>query len=114
LASNETYLYRLNPEGEPVPEPDLIAWARWLETSHRQIALDTIAGVLVSTVFLGLDHAFGGATPILWETMIFGGEHHEYQERYTSREDAIAGHAKAVALVKEEMQDPPVLPEGRP
>jgi len=33
--------------------------------------------------------------------MIFGGEHDGYQERYTSRENAVAGHLKAVALVKE-------------
>lgn len=55
-------------------------------------------GVRVSTVFLGLDHSFGAGPPVLWETMIFGGDHDEYQERYTSYEDAVEGHARACAI----------------
>ena len=68
--------------------------------------LDEIGGVKVSTVFLGLDHRFSDSLedgpPVLWETMIFGGAHDEHQERYTSRADAIAGHARAVKMVKGE------------
>lgn len=57
--------------------------------------------IRVSTVFLGFNHApLGSGTPILWETMIFGGQHSEYQERYTSHEDALAGHQRALELVK--------------
>ena len=44
----------------------------------------------------------GDGKPILWETMIFGGEHNEYQGRYTTYEDAIEGHKKAIELVKGE------------
>ena len=50
---------------------------------------------MVSTVFLGLDHAFDGGTPLLFETMIFGGEHDEYQERYATWDEAEAGHLVA-------------------
>ena len=39
--------------------------------------------------------------PILWETMIFGGEHDQYQERYTNRHAALAGHDRAVAMVRD-------------
>ena len=56
----------------------------------------------VSTVFLGLDHSFGGGTPILFETMIFGGEYDDYQERYHTLEEAQVGHEKAISLVKME------------
>ena len=57
--------------------------------------------IRVSTVFLGFDHAWiGQPGPVLWETMIFGGEHDQYQERYTSHEDALAGHERAVELAK--------------
>jgi hypothetical protein len=52
-------------------------------------------------VFLGLDHAWDSDIPVLWETMIFGGEHDQYQERYTSYEDALKGHQTALNLVKE-------------
>jgi DNA-binding LacI/PurR family transcriptional regulator len=34
------------------------------------------------------------------ETMIFGGEHDQYQERYTSYEDAVKGHQIALNLIK--------------
>ncbi len=93
--------YRLTDDGRPVPEPDLIAFGEAMQKHHR-VALDLIGDVKVSTVFLGIDHRFNGAgDPILWETMIFGGEHGGYQERYTSLDDAKAGHAKALALLAE-------------
>jgi hypothetical protein len=31
--------------------------------------------------------------------MIFGGENDQYQERYTSYEDALEGHQKALTLI---------------
>ena len=87
-------------DGNVVPEPNALAWAKWFEDSRneRQIAKDSIGAALVSTVFLGLDHSFGGATPILWETMIFGGPHDGHQERYATRDEALAGHQKAVEM----------------
>lgn len=96
--------YVLNAEGEPIPEPDLLRWAEWFENAHnRRLAEDHLPEtVRVSTIFLGLDHSFGSGFPILWETMIFGGKHDGYQERYSSREDALAGHALAVKMASEE------------
>lgn len=58
--------------------------------------------VFVSTVFLGLDHRWDKSSndkPVLWETMIFGGEYNDYQERYTSHQDAVEGHQRALALL---------------
>lgn len=59
--------------------------------------------VRVSTVFLhGLNSSFTkDGPPILWETMVFGGDMDGYQERYTSHEDAVAGHDETVKLVLE-------------
>ncbi len=34
--------------------------------------------------------------PVLFETMIFGGPEHGYQERYTSWTEAEEGHKRAV------------------
>jgi hypothetical protein len=86
-------------DGEP-QEVDTMTWARWFEKGDRTVAKTTVReGVDVSTVFLGLDHRFfGDGPPILWETMIFGGEHDQYQDRYSSLEDAKAGHERAVKL----------------
>ena len=68
----------------------------------KLVKQDTIDGVFVSTVFLGLDHAWSedpNHKPVLWETMIFGGEYDDYQERYTSHQDALEGHQKAINLL---------------
>ncbi len=61
----------------PVPEPDLLKWGRWLESADRRVGETIVEGVRVSTVFLGLDHGWGEGPPILFETMIFGGEHNQ-------------------------------------
>ena len=90
-------------DGEPVEEPDLIKWAEWFgQTDVRVLAKSKAPdGSEVSTIFLGLDHSFGCGPPVLWETMIFGGEHDQYQDRYSSREDAMKGHEKALALARD-------------
>lgn len=95
--------YILDEHGEPHPCEDLLAWGRWMQTADRSVAADEpLPNVRVSTIFLGLDHAFRrGAPPVLWETMIFGGPHDGYQDRYTSRAEAEAGHRRAVELVIE-------------
>jgi hypothetical protein len=55
----------------------------------------------VSTVFLGLNHDFGWAgVPLLFETMIFGGQWDQYQWRYTLRSEAQAGHDAIVAALR--------------
>ena len=69
------------------------------ETEERRVAISEEGDVRVSTVFLGLDHQFGSGPPLLFETMIFGGEHNEYQERYSTWEEAEAGHKVACDLV---------------
>jgi hypothetical protein len=100
--------YILDKDGNPQLEPDLLTWAIWLEFAHlspgkdnRIVGRDFAGKVRVSTVFLGLDYQYppGGGEPVLWETMIFGGDHDSYQRRYTSRADAEAGHYEALALV---------------
>lgn len=95
--------YILDEQGKPVREPDILKWAHWFEKADRHVAKDKFGKVQVSTVFLGIDHNFhANGPPVLFETMIFGGPHDQYQERYSTKEDAIAGHRKAVALVEGE------------
>ena len=94
--------YYILKNGEPVKCANVIAWGRWFEGAddERRIAATEIGDVRVSTIFLGLDHGYGG-TVQLYETMIFGGDHDGYQERYATRAEAEAGHAAAVVLVKQ-------------
>lgn len=86
----------------PRLEPDLIKWATARENSDRIVAKTKIGDSEVSTVFLGTDHAFGGGAPLLFETMIFGGKHDEFCERYSTWEEAEEGHKRAIALVEQE------------
>ena len=91
--------YILDDNGEPKEEPDLLTWARWLESADRHVAHREESGVRVSTVFLGLDLSFGDGGPRhLWETMILGGPNDSYQERYSTRQEAEAGHLVAEEL----------------
>lgn len=61
----------------------------------------TVGDSKISTVFLGLDHSFGSSSPVLWETMVFGGELDQEQDRCSgSREQAEAMHARMVEKVK--------------
>lgn len=70
----------------------------------RRIARDVLPnGVEVSTVFLGLDHNFSDAGPaIVFETMVFGGENDQAQVRYSTWEQAVAGHAQMLKVEKGE------------
>lgn len=101
MNANPNGRYVLDKNGHPIAEPDLLTWARWLETADRHVGHDIIGEVGVSTVFLGLDYGFGSAVPVLFETMIFGGRHNHWTTRYATREEALAGHNRAVALVEE-------------
>lgn len=96
-------VYVLDEHGEPMPELDLHKWAAWFETSgeKRRVANTEIGSVHISTVFLGLDHNYGKGPPLLYETMIFGGEHDGYQTRGSTRVHALKMHQDAVKLVKE-------------
>lgn len=85
------------------PRPaELFEWAGWFETHDRHVDETHVGAARVSTVFLGLDHRFGtSGPPLLFETMIFGGPHDGYQQRYSTWDEAQAGHAAAVALASE-------------
>ena len=84
-----------------VPAESLVAWGRFFENRDaRRVATTEVGEVRVSTVFLGLDHSFGEGPPLLFETMVFGGPLDEEMDRYTTWEQAEAGHAAMVERVK--------------
>ncbi len=94
---SDTYLLQGN--GKTPIKTSLLEWASAFRDSNwRRVGWTEIGSQKVSTVFLGLNHRFmSEGPPILWETMIFGpwwGDG-EYQERYTSWDDAVAGHERA-------------------
>lgn len=81
---------------EPVAV-DLFTWARWFEDAERHIDRTQVGDADVSTVFLGIDHNFApSGPPVLFETMIFGGQHSDACWRYTTWDQAAAGHHRIV------------------
>lgn len=86
----------------PVPVTDVAVWGKFCEDrSKRRVARTEIGDVTVSTVFLGINHNFVEGEPILFETMVFGGEHDEYQERCCTWDEAVAMHTRVVTMVEE-------------
>lgn len=82
----------------PKLEPDILTWGRWFESADRKIARDQRGDVIVSTVFLGMEHGRDEiGQPLLFETMIFGGEHDQDQRRCATWGEAEAQHAAMVA-----------------
>ena len=109
--------YILDECGQPQPCNDLLAWGRWMETATNRVIsqIKLSNGVRVSTVFLGLNYAFDDASePLLYETMIFGGTHDQYQERYSTRQAALAGHTHAVRIALGESEEllTPTVPDA--
>ena len=92
--------YILDENKKTIPCEDLLRWARWFEKADRNVAKIKIGSVEISTVFLGLSHSFGGGKPMLFETMIFGGKLDGEMWRYSTWEEAVEGHKKAVKMVK--------------
>ena len=80
------------PSGETTPDED----ATRIGSTH-------VHDAWVSTVWVGLDmgfHPFADYPPIIFETMVFGGEHDQYQERYATKEQALAGHNRIVQALE--------------
>lgn len=98
--------YKLDEAGEPVPCEDILEWAAWFAQHPEARVVEKTelpSGTTVSTVFLGIDHGFRGGEPVLWETMMFGGDYDLACDRYRSRRDAIVGHEMWVLVAKGEM-----------
>lgn len=97
---------------DPVAVESWEQWSEWM-TEHKyaprragraddcRVARTEIDGVRVSTVFLGIDHGYDTGEPILFETMVFGGELDQEQERYCTWDEAERGHEAMVRRVRD-------------
>lgn len=77
-----------NGESDPAQDP-------------TRIGSDHIGEAWVSTVWLGMNHRFGDGPPLIFETMVFGGEYNDEQWRWSTPPEARAGHAAVVERVRE-------------
>ncbi len=90
--------YAILKDKKVVMVRDVMDWA--MSKVDRRVAKTYVGDVYISTVFLGMDHGFGGR-PQWFETMVFGGTMDGEQQRYETYEDAEAGHLLMVNRVKE-------------
>lgn len=83
-------------------EDDPLKWSRLNFGQERRVAQTRVMTFCqVSTVFLGLDHAFFSGPPLLFETMVFWhGEHGYEQERCSTWEQAEAMHREMIDQVR--------------
>lgn len=77
---------------------DAMEWAGDFEDGNNVVEQTRLWNrLLVSTVWLGLDHNWGKGPPLIFETMVFPQRRSgEYCERYSTEEAAVAGHMAAV------------------
>lgn len=92
--------YYILKDKTPIEVTGVQEWAAEYEYGNSSVARDTFGNTLVSTVFLGIDHSWDGEEPMLFETMIFGGKHDQYQTRCSTWDEAIIQHEEACKLVR--------------
>lgn len=97
----------LDENNEPYPLPYGVLPKGELTKRVEKTTLDN-GDIIISTVFLGIDHNFGdNGPPVLFETMIFAGKYpdiDQYQVRATSWVGAQIEHIKAIAIAKTELE----------
>jgi hypothetical protein len=92
----------LDDQNNPVPCPDILEWGKFFQQKkRRRVARTKVGDVLVSTVFLGLDHNWGDGPPVLFETMVFDGDLDQEINRYPTWDEAVKGHEEMVRRVTE-------------
>lgn len=93
--------YILNEDRTTTPLEEPIDYSHFCwDIDKRRVAETTVGHAWVSTVFLQSDHGFGNGPPMLFETLVFGGDHDDLMRRYTTWDEAVAGHAEVVKLVR--------------
>jgi len=87
----------------------LMDWAKKCEDDeYRKVKQDKIGKYFISTIWFGLNmNFFSNQEPLIFETMIFLDdddqldEFYLYQEEYSTEQQALEGHERAVKLVRD-------------
>lgn len=98
----DPYTYILDDDRRPVNVANDDAWFMWFTNEQlRRVAVDNVGVATISTVFGGIDRSYGHAPhPLVFETMIFGGDHDGWTELSASWAEAELIHAEAVAMIR--------------
>jgi hypothetical protein len=82
------------------------SWATLRETDSYVVLKqeDAKDGSWVSTVWIGIDHSFGGKKPLIFETMVFPSRDNLDPtdcRRYPTKKEALAGHSEIMKSIEE-------------
>jgi len=91
--------YRLDDRHRVVPATREEMYVLFDDREARRVAKTQVGEAEVSTVFLVIDHQFGNGPPLVFETMVFGAKG-EPQWRYSTWDEAVAGHERVVAALR--------------
>jgi len=85
----------------PIATNDINEYANFMGKFAKRIVEQTELpnDVRVSTVFIILSCGYKDGLPLLFETKIFGGKYDEHVERYTTWEQAQAGHKMVLDMI---------------
>lgn len=87
-----------NRDGTPITSEE--ADALLATPGYKRVAVTNLGDVRVSTIWLALDHRWTDeGAPLIFETMAFGDEGEEVR-RYSTEEEAKAGHIDVVACIR--------------
>lgn len=100
----ESNYYYLNDDHSVKP-CSLIEWSQqqnqMFKDNSKHLALNNVGHYSISTVWLGINHNFHfKGRALLFETMVFDKDDSIYTDRYSTWDEAIEGHKKAVQWVQ--------------
>lgn len=104
METERPLLYTLDEHRNPVPCDDPLTWAQWFSLNDhvvRQTQLNE--ETKVSTIFAGIDKAFGTQSPQVFETMVFGGPSDGYTHYSCTWLKAKLVHAETCRLLLKEL-----------
>lgn len=89
-------------EGKETIPVDHLTWVKWFVIADNLIiARASFGEILISTVFLGVNHQWNpDLPPLIFETKFFSGKYNGKQIRYPTYDEAFEGHRQCLRLVK--------------
>ena len=93
-------LYYLDDRHQVIKAESFEEWAAHFSFGHP-VASDQVGQAEVNTVFLGHGSFERTAQPVLFETMIFGGPKDTCCWRWSTWDEAMAGHQRIVESLRD-------------
>lgn len=90
--------YVLNETNSVVPINDAATWRKWMASTDRVIDRTEKNGIVVITIFVGVDMSISDAGPFVFETIVAGGDLDGKNWRYASQPAAKRGHKEVCRM----------------